>query len=67
MTFDEALAALLALGWSAGFEERPGVGFPTVRKGWQEKALVFMMTALILAIVVVLVLAFTAQRLLNNA
>jgi hypothetical protein len=45
----------------------PGVGFPTVRKGWQKRGLVFMTTALILAIVVVLVLAFTAQRLLNNA
>jgi flagellar biogenesis protein FliO len=38
-----------------------------VRQGWQRRGLVFMTTALILAIVIVLVLAFTAQRLLNTA
>ena len=47
--------------------EPPGVGLPTVGKEWRKRGLVLMTTALILAIVVVLVLAFTAQRLLNNA
>ena len=42
-----------------------GLGFPAARQGWG-RGLVFMTTALILAIVVVLVLAFAVQRLLNN-
>ena len=45
----------------------PGVGFPTVREGWQKRGLVFMTTALVLAIVVLVLLAVVAQRLLNNA
>jgi hypothetical protein len=37
-----------------------------VGENWQQRGLAFMVWAILIAIVVVLVLAFAAQRLLNN-
>jgi hypothetical protein len=45
--------------------EPPGVGLPTVGKEWRKRGLVLMTTALILAIMVVVLLAFAAQRLID--